>query len=390
MSSRRARPRLLAGAIISVTCLAAVQLAAFPAAAAPADTATGDRATASAPSSRAATSAAVSRIGDRTARAVAASLADAGWRSQVRDAAVADQQLDLRALTGRAATAQTGKRLTSSLVTADRQIAAAKGLGADTGSLLRLRLGADSMRKDLKAGAAPLVAAATADDNAKTITAYDSQGTAHRLDARKTPDRPVYVLDIDESKALAAGMKVMRQEFGKQGLTMPQASTASAGFWTTRITGVALSDDEEPWIKGDAEVYSLVTGFGLDGKVRVDPVEMPYLDKDGVVYRPNQILVNWSNYKYNLADVVMMEEDGSTNYRDLAKAIAGILLTIADQGAYIPLVNAVLDAIPDDWWTDDPDYVDSWYTLAKNDAGRRDGARANGWMTVEPYYVQGL
>jgi hypothetical protein len=388
LSSRRARPKLLAGAFISVTCLAAVQLAAFPAAGAPAGTATADRATASAPSSRAATSAAVSRIEDRTARAVAASLADAGWRSQVRDAALADKQWDLRALTGRAAAAQAGKRLTPSLVSADRQIAAAKGLGADTGSLLRLRLGADSMRKDLKAGAVPLVAAATGDDHAKTITAYDSHGAAHTLDARKTPDRPVYVLDIDESKALAAGMKVMRQEFSKHGLTVPQASTAGSGFWTTRITGVALSDDEEPWVKGDAEVYSLVTGFGLDGKVRVDPVDMPYLDKDGVVYHPNQILVNWSNYKYNLADAVMMEEDGSTNYRDLAKAIAGILLTIADQGAYIPLVNAVLDAIPDDWWTDDPDYVDSWYTLAKNDTGRRDGARANGWMTVEPYYVQ--
>ncbi|AGS73599.1 hypothetical protein B446_33995 [Streptomyces collinus Tu 365] len=33
---------------------------------------------------------------------------------------------------------------------------------------------------------------------------------------------------------------------------------------------------------------------------------MPYLDYDGTVYYPNQILVNWSHYKYNLADVVMM------------------------------------------------------------------------------------
>jgi hypothetical protein len=84
----------------------------------------------------------------------------------------------------------------------------------------------------------------------------------------------------------------------------------------------------------------------------------------------------------------MMEDDGSTNYRDLAKAIATVLLTIADQGTYIPLVNAVLDAIPDDWWTDDPDYVDSWYTLAQSDNGARYGARGNGWMTVEPYFVQ--
>ncbi|WP_427168863.1 DUF3103 family protein (plasmid) [Streptomyces sp. C1-1] len=48
-----------------------------------------------------------------------------------------------------------------------------------------------------------------------------------------------------------------------------------------------LSDDEEPWIKGDAEIYTLVTGFGQDGKLRVDPVDMPYLDNERTVYRPN-------------------------------------------------------------------------------------------------------
>ncbi len=379
MSSRHTRRHLLAGVITSVTLVAAVQVAASPAMGAP----VGDPAPSPPSSSAAATSDTVGRITDRTARAVASSLADADWRARVRAAALADGQVDLRALTGRA-----DRKLNSSLADADRQIAAAKGLGADTGSLLRLRLGTESMRHGLKPGAVPLVAVASADDDAKTVTAYDSHGAAHTLDARKAPDRPVYVLDIDESTALAAGMKVMRQEFAARGLSAPQVRSAASGFWTTRITGVQLSDDEEPWVKGDAEIYSLVTGFGHDGKVRVDPVEMPYLDDDGTTYHPDQILVNWSNYKYNLADVVMMEEDGSTNYRDLAKAIAGILLTVTDQGAYIPLVNAVLDAIPDDWWTDDPDYVDSWYTLAQKDTSRRDGARANGWMTLEPYWVQ--
>jgi len=32
--------------------------------------------------------------------------------------------------------------------------------------------------------------------------------------------------------------------------------------------------------------------------------------------------------------------------------------------------------------------VDSWYTLAQGDTGTRNGARGNGWMTVEPYFVQ--
>lgn len=332
---------------------------------------------------------------DQAARAIARSLSDSAWRARVRHAALTSDEVPVTALADRA-----GGGLKATLAAADRRIAAAKGLDAQVGSLLRLRLGADSMRGALTAGTAPWVAAAGSDDDASTVVAYDSHGRGHTIDARHAPAHPVYVVDIDGTKALAAGLDVLNEQLRHYGLdsaapaakpaasTAARAQAAAGGFWTTRITSVELSDDEEPWVKGDAEIYTLVTGFGQDGQVRVDPVDMPYLDNDGTVYRPNQILVNWSNYKYDLADAVMMEEDGSTNYRDLAKAIATALLTITDQGTYIPLVNAVLDAIPDDWWTDDPDYVDSWYTLARSDNGTRYGARGNGWMTVEPYFVQ--
>ncbi len=343
----------------------------------------------------------VGRIEDSTARAFAESLGEGSWRTQVRTAALASDQIDLRALTARTAT-RAGSALEPAIATADRRIAEAKGLAADTGSLLRLRLAAPSMRDELAAGTAPLVAAATTDDSAATITAYDSRGRAHTLDARRTPDRPVYVVDIDVSRAMTAGLKTLNKELAAQGLTTPRPSTtpvpptssstsptrsAAAGFWTTKIDSVQLSSDEEPWVSGDAEVFSIVSGFGFDGKVRVDTVDMPYLDNDGTTYYPNQILVNWSSYKYNLADVVMMEDDGDTNYQALAKALADALLTITDLGAYIPLVNAILDAIPASWWTNDPDYVDSWYTLANTSTGRLNGARANGWLTVTPYFI---
>ncbi|MFB7497074.1 DUF3103 family protein [Streptomyces sp. NPDC056161] len=330
---------------------------------------------------------AVTAAEDGAARAVAGSLSDRGWSARVREAALGSREVPVTDLAARA-----DDGLHGVLKDADRRILAAKGLAPDTGSLLRLRLGADSMRAALAAGRTPWVAAAGSDEDAATVTAYDSRGRAHTLDARTAPRHPVYVIDIDGSKALSAGLDVLDRELARQGLTSatarPSTRAAGAGFWTTRINQVRLSDDEEPWIKGDAEIYTLVTGFGQDGKVRVDPVDMPYLDNDGVTYSPNQILVNWSLYKYDLADAVMMEDDGSTNYQELAKAIASVLLTVVDQGVYIPLVNAVLDALPDSWWTDDPDYVDSWYTLAQGDTGTRYGARGNGWMTLEPYFVE--
>ncbi|MFG3194815.1 DUF3103 family protein [Streptomyces sp. NPDC048208] len=387
MRPRHTRRRVaLAGALVALSA-ATQALTAAPAGAAPAPT---PRSTAV----RSATASAVTDAEDRAARGIARSLGDSAWRAGLRTAALASDDVAVTPLAAR-----TGHGPHSLLADADRRIAAAKGLDAKVGPLLRLRLGDRSMRKALTADTTPWVAVADSDDDAGTVTAYDSRGRAHRLDARRAPERPVYVVDIDSSEALAAGLDVLRGELAKSGvrsaapdapLTAPANRTAAAegGFWTTKIDAVELSDDEEPWVKGDAEIYTLVTGFGEDGKVRVDPVDMPYLDNDGTVYRPNQILVNWSNYKYDLADAVMMEEDGSTNYHDLAVAIAGALLTITDQGAYIPLVNAVLDAIPTEWWTDDPDYVDSWYTLAQNGNGTYHGARGNGWMTVEPYFVQ--
>lgn len=381
MSRTHAWRAAVGGVIVSALCLATVQ----GAAAAPAATHAATHAAPHPSSSR------VGAIENRTALAVAVSLADDGWRAGVRSAVGASAQVDLTLLAARATT-PAGIHLKKTVAEANRGIAAAKGLDtvSGTGSLLRIRLGDPSMREALAAGETPLVAAASADEHAGAVTAWDSAGHAVTLDAGRVPDRPVYVVDIDVSTALSAGLKVLDRELASRGLSSPAllpAATTTGGWWATRITAVEVSNDEEPWIKGAAEMFTLVTGFGLDGKVRVDSVDMPYLDYDGTTYYPNQILVNWSNYKYDLADAVMMEDDGDTNYLNLAKALATALLTITDQGTYIPLVTALLDAMPTSWWTDDPDYVESWYTLAENNSGRLNGARGNGWMSVQPYFV---
>ena len=66
-------------------------------------------------------------------------------------------------------------------------------------------------------------------------------------------------------------------------------------------------------------------------------------------------------------------------YRNLALALASALLTIVDAGSYIPLVDAILNAMPD-----------SWYALSTHTNGHFTGARANGWMDLTPYWVQPL
>lgn len=322
---------------------------------------------------------------DHLAAQVASALTDREVRNRAVSA-TASAPADLVALTANTNLAQAALK-------ANQAVLAAKGLPADSGSLLQLRVATDAMHAALSRGEVPLVAAAPTDDEVASITAYDPLGGKVTLDPVVAPTRPVLVVEVDVAKALPKGIDLMRKTLARSGVTeaKPLATVQSAGgYWATKINAVRLSDDEEPWIKGAAEIYSIVGGFGLDGKAAVNIVQMPYLDHDDTTYYPNQLLVHFNGYKYNLADVVMMEDDGDTNYQQLARTIITALLTIADAGTYIPLVDPIISAIPTSWWTDDPDYVDSWYTLSTSSRGRVNGARGNGWMDVEPYWVSEL
>lgn len=336
-----------------------------------------------APATGAQDGASVAVVTDGLARQLATTIADPAARSRVVSA-VAAGPVDLASLS-------LGTPFAGSRAAADQAVRTAKGLPSGKESLLRVRLGDASMRTALNRGVVPLVVAAPSDDDATAITAYDPAGGSVLLSAESVPQRPVLVVEVDTARALPLGMRVVEQTLAARHVgPAVSAATLAGGYWATKITAVRLSDDKEPWIKGDAEIFTVVSGFGLDGHPKVDIVQMPYLNNDGTTYYPNQLLVHFSAYEYNLADAVMMEDDGDTNYLQLAQAIAAALLTIVDAGTYIPLVSAILNAIPTSWWTDDPDYVDSWYTLATTSSGRLYGAAANGWMDVVPYWVAPL
>ncbi len=282
----------------------------------------------------------------------------------------------------------TSAALSRTVDQANRAVLAAKGLPANGPALLEFRLAHPDMRAALARGVEPLVAAAPTDDVETDVTAYDRNGKTVVLDATTMPKQPVFVVGVDTEKALPLGLEVINETLAARGIEGAKpAAGATSGYWATMVQEVRLNDDMEPWVKGSAEAFGITGGFGLDGKVKVDTVTMPYLDNDGDTYYPNQLIVHYSAYKYNLADFVMMEDDGDTNYLALATAIAGALLTIVDGGAYIPLVNAILNALPASWWTDDPDYVDSWYTMSTATSGAFNGAAGNGRMVLAPYWV---
>jgi hypothetical protein len=290
-------------------------------------------------------------------------------------------------------------KLAATIAAANREVLVGKGLAHTGAMLLRVRLAHPDMRDALRRGEAPVLAATPNDDMSTEVVAYDLRGGTVRLDPHRMPERPVLVVEVDTARASALGLALVREELADRGISSvrEQATaegtmqTATTGYWATKVTAIQVADVKEPWLKGNAEIFNIVGGVGLDGKPKVDIVEMPYLDKGGRTYYPNQLLVHFNGYRYNLADVVMMEDDGDTNYQNLARVIATALLTVVSGGGtYIPLVTAIIDAIPTSWWTDDPDYVDSWYTLSTGSQGRLRGAAGNGWMDVTPYWVAPL
>ncbi|EWC58676.1 hypothetical protein UO65_6030 [Actinokineospora spheciospongiae] len=319
----------------------------------------------------------VGRITDRVAHALAVELGESGARPALGTAPADPRVLDRRG------------RLAPTLAAANADVLTAKGLPAGSADLLRVRLGDAGMAVALRDGVAPLVAAAPNDDEATRFTAYEPGGRAVTLSTVEVPSRPVFVVDIDVPTATRLGLDVLRRATGTRSIQSGPIK-AAGGYWATQVTRVRVGDNQEPWPKGSSEIFTLAGGFGPDGKATVDPVQMPYLDDENRDYHPNQLLVHWNHYRYNAADVVMMEDDGDTNYSALATALATALLTIVDGGAYTPLVTAILNAMPASWWVDDPDYVESWYTLTTQTSGTITGARGTGVMDVRPYWVEEL
>ncbi|MFK0264025.1 DUF3103 family protein [Streptomyces angustmyceticus] len=259
----------------------------------------------------------------------------------------------------------------ASVESSNNAILAAKGLPASTGNVLQVRLANPQARAALAKGVQPLIAAEPSDRRADSLTAYRPDGTAVKLGATAPADVPVLIVGTDGDRIVAAGTKVMSEGFKaawtQAGAGSAKATDPSQGKDVTRINDVSLlQSNEEPFWKGGAEAFAVVSGWDKNNKAFAEPtLQMPYLDSTGIAYHPNQNLIDWSHFGYDSADLVFLEEDDGTNYRDLTKAIVDALLTVTGYGTTgIPLANTIMDAIPDKWWTDDTDELDQVYSVS--------------------------
>ncbi|WP_047688656.1 DUF3103 domain-containing protein [Vibrio sp. ZOR0018] len=302
------------------------------------------------------------------------------------------------------------------MVVADAQIRSMKGIEDFTEQLLQLRIADASMIKEWQEGQSPLFAFEPKGNDAswQYIEAFDVYGQVHQLDVYQMPDVPVFVVDSNSEVELRAGLQAMRAQMNALGqsttLTTVESGSVAAQAMarssdnraepisTTVLKKIRLADDKEPWISGAAEIYAIVTGINPSrDEPTIDLVEMPYLDYDKQDYFPNQVMIQWSRYRWGAADLILMEQDDGTDYKELAKLLVKVaeevlkLIPDPEVQAYaiIPQITGkIIDAIPDGLLVNDDDYVDVFYTLMQDTSYvDHPGASGNAVATFEPLTI---
>ena len=283
--------------------------------------------------------------------------------------------------------------------------------GVEHPDLVQFRLADASMLSDWQQGVSPLFAFEPEgnDKDWANIEAYDVNGDIHLLDVYQLPDRPVIVVGLDKQQTIREGLAVMREILAQSTdsrkqlkSAYPQRSASKSGaqaISTTVIKQISLQDDQEPWISGAAEVYAIVNGVNPTRDEPVlDIIEMPYLDYAEKEYYPNQVVIHWERYRWAAADIILMEHDDGTNYKELATLLVSaaetILKAIPDpevQGFAIlaTITNGIIKALPDSWFTNDDDFVDAYYTLQEGETYTDHyGAGGNARATFAPLVIQ--
>ncbi len=252
------------------------------------------------------------------------------------------------------------------------------------------------------------VLVAYAPDNAeqlKSITAFDLQGNKIELDAKTPPEVPVIVIEKNGFYALQLRVEDMNDKLQNAGLQSKTAVTLKnfkshqkTNLETTKLDKISLKDDQEPWIKGGAEIYAITSGIrDTNNAPELKIIPMYYLDDEDETYYPNQIMLFWDEYQYQAANIQLFEQDSNYNYQELISIIIDGVTQITGTLSGQPWVNAlgniagaIIDVLPAQWYTDDDDYIDSFYTIEKNKSySNHYGASKNAKVDLSPFTVLG-
>lgn len=283
----------------------------------------------------------------------------------------------------------------SRLQRANRSLRAVKGLPEQGADLLQVRLllPEGTGRDDFALSAYRVAAVPLGEDRLDTmVSTYAADGSMQEIGIDARPAFPLLLVEVDTRTALREGMKVVNEGLRAAGLqTLPAQAAQADTLDITRLDRIRLAVDQEPNLKGAAEIFAIVSGLQVDEKKpEMRTFDMPWLDHDKTDYYPSQPWILWGNYRYDVANVQLFEEDGETNYKTMLSALIKVVgATIGPIQPSVGLVSVIADAVltvmPDAWFVDEHDYVDSFYLLQRGQAyTSRPGAGANATVDLTP------
>ena len=228
------------------------------------------------------------------------------------------------------------------------------------------------------------------------VEAYDIHSRFHLLDPHRQPEVLVIMPGTDRAETKRAGIAFLNAGL-RRAHCCPEPHPAAPGpIECSKLTYIRLRDDQEPWWKGAAEVYAFAAGIDptLD-KPSLKLLDLPYLDCDHTDYFPNQLVLFWSDYRFNAADFQLWEQDDGTNYQDILTAVLDAVTSAMAVGgapafAWIPaLAEAIIRAMPSAWYKDTDDYLDTFYTLENGQTyDHLPGAANNATLSLTPFLLQ--
>ncbi|MDR6095268.1 DUF3103 family protein [Stenotrophomonas sp. SORGH_AS_0321] len=313
--------------------------------------------------------------------------------------AMRDKALTTVAVSEVLATFDPGMRGAASaqLIDAERRLRELKGLPAVGAPLMQLRLvmPADSSVDDVDARRVRVAATPIGDDRHWTkVSARGADGSVVDVDSDTLPPFPLLMVGIDTRAALHEGLAVVNEGLREKGLQTLGGRRAGEALELTVLDKIRLKVDQEPNIKGAAEIFAIESGIQVDeAKAEMRTFEMPWLDYDKTDYYPNQELVVWNKYRFGLANIQMFEEDGNTNYKTmLSGLLAAVTVAIGPFQPTVALVGRIADEVlkimPDGWFVDDHDYVESFYLLRKGQTYvDHTGAAGNATVSLSPLVI---
>lgn len=218
----------------------------------------------------------------------------------------------------------------------------------------------------------------------KKIEALDKEGRIDIIDGSseaKEPDYPLITLSHSErlkpvSTATSSSEKIPENGDMADGALM--------------INTISFADVREPWIKGAAEVYAVVSYVDKNGKAANEIVELPAVDSAGTTYDARQVVHFWKANRYKTVNIAFFEHDSGYDYGQLttmlvASASAVVTSTLQDSNAKTVAVTAVLaevtrkviESLPKGSTEDNDDFLDSIESIEKYSPGSRGGFSAN-------------